>query len=119
GGATTPTPTPTPSATPYDPTKPIDLGGITGVTAEQQAFAENLVAATVRDLPRWSDLEVVEAAGFRSIGDAATGHEHYIQWEWIDDDVVLDPDRPESLVFRPRPDGTKELISAMYMLPSE
>jgi hypothetical protein len=109
----------TPTGTPYDPTKPIDLGGTPGVTAEQQAFAENLVAATLRDLPQWSDLGVVEAAGFRSIGDAATGHEHYIQWEWIDDDVVLDPDRPESLVFRPLPDGTKELVSAMYMLPGE
>ena len=25
---------------------------------------------------------------------AATGHEHYIQWEWIDDDVWLDPRLP-------------------------
>jgi hypothetical protein len=103
----------------YDPTMPIDLGGVEGVTPQQQAFAENLVAATVRDLPQWSDLEVVEAAGFRSIGDAATGHEHYLQWDWIDDDVWLDPDRPESLVFEPQPDGTKKLVSAMFMLPSE
>ena len=104
---------------PYDPSAPIDLSGTPGVTAEQQAFAENLVAATIRDLPQWADLEVVEAAGFRSIGDAATGHEHYINWEWIDDDVWLDPDYPESLVFAPGPDGTKQLVSAMYMLPSD
>ncbi|HZB39475.1 MAG TPA: hypothetical protein VE487_00835 [Ilumatobacter sp.] len=103
---------------PYDPSLPIDLGGVPGVTPEQQAFAENLVAATVRDLPQWSDLAVVEAAGFHSIGDAITGHEHYIQWEWIDDDVWLDPDRPESLVFEPQPDGSKKLVSAMFMLPS-
>jgi hypothetical protein len=102
---------------PYDPTKPIDLGGMPGVTLEQQAFAENLVAATVRDLPQWADVEVAEAAGFRSIGDAATGHEHYIQWDWIDDDVMLDPDRPESLVFTRGPDGTKQLVAAMFMLP--
>ena len=102
---------------PYDPELPIDLGGIDGVTPRQQAFAENLVAATVRDLPQWADLDVVEAAGFRSIGDGATGHEHYIQWDWIDDDVVLDPDFPESLVFEPQPDGSKKLVSAMFMLP--
>jgi hypothetical protein len=103
---------------PYDPELPIDLGGLEGVTLKQQAFAENLVAATVRDLPRWSDLDAVAAAGFHSIGDGATGHEHYIQWDWIDDEVWLDPDYPESLVFEPQPDGTKRLVSAMFMLPS-
>ena len=107
-----------PTATPYDPSLPIDLGGDPDVSAQQQAFAENLVAVTLRYLPQWADLEVVEAAGFRSIGDAATGHEHYIQWDWIDDDVWLDPNYPESLVFEPQPDGTKRLVSAMYMLPS-
>lgn len=106
------------ASTPYDPELPIDLGGVEGVTPQQQAYAENLVAATVRDLPQWSDLDVVEAAGFRSIGDGATGHEHYIQWDWIDDDTILDPDFPESLVFEPQPDGSKRLVSAMYMLPS-
>jgi hypothetical protein len=105
------------TTTPYDPTKPIDLSGVPGVTPEQQAFAENLVAATVRDLPQWADPAVAEAAGFRSIGDGATGHEHYIQWDWIDDDVWLDPDHPESLVFEPQPDGSKRLVSAMFMLP--
>jgi hypothetical protein len=104
--------------TPYDPELPIDLGGVEGVTPQQQAYAENLVAATVRDLPQWADLDVVEAAGFRSIGDGATGHEHFIQWDWIDDDTILDPDFPESLVFEPQPDGSKRLVSAMYMLPS-
>lgn len=108
----------TAATTPYDPELPIDLGGIDGVTPQQQAFAENLVAATVRDLPQWSDLEAVAAAGFRSIGDGSTGHEHYIQWDWIDDDVILDPDYPESLVFEPQPDGSKRLVSAMFMLPS-
>ena len=101
----------------YDPTKPIDLGGVEGVTPEQQAFAENLVAENVLRLPQWADPAVAEAAGFHSIGDGLTGHEHYIQWDWIDDDVWLDPDAPESLVYEPQPDGTKKLVSAMYMLP--
>jgi hypothetical protein len=104
---------------PYDPTQPIDLGGVEGVTAEQQAFAENLVATNVVRLPQWSDPAVAEAAGFHSIGDAATGHEHYVQWDWINDDVWLDPDAPESLVYEPQPDGSKKLVSAMYMLPDD
>ena len=103
---------------PYDPSQPIDLGGVDGVTPQQQAAAENLVAVTLVRLPQWSDPKVAEAAGFHSIGDAGTGHEHYINWDWIDDDVVLDPDAPEALVYEPRPDGSKKLVSAMYMLPS-
>ncbi len=112
--------TPEPAAVPtvaYDPTKPIDLGGVAGVTPEQQAAAENLVAVTVVRLPQWADYKVAEAAGFHSIGDALTGHEHYINWDWINDDVTLDPDHPESLVYVPQPDGSKLLVSVMYMLP--
>ncbi|MFN8022838.1 MAG: hypothetical protein U0Q03_15030 [Acidimicrobiales bacterium] len=113
GSAAAPTPVP------YDPTKPIDLSGTPGVTPEQQAAAENLVAVTLVRLPQWSDYRDAEAAGFHSIGDGATGHEHFINWDWIDDDVILDPDQPESLVYAPQPDGSKKLVSAMYMLPSD
>ena len=103
----------------YDPTKPIDLSGVEGVTPEQQAFAENLVAVNVVRLPQWADPAVAETAGFHSIGDADSGHEHYVQWDWIDDEVWLDPDAPESLVYEPQPDGSKKLVSAMYMLPQD
>jgi len=103
---------------PFDPVQPVDLSGVDGVTPEQEAFAEDLVTRTLRDLPQWSDPEVADAAGFHSIGDAATGHEHYVQWDWINDDVMLDPNHPESLVYEPQPDGSKRLVSAMYMLPT-
>jgi hypothetical protein len=104
---------------PYDPELPIDLSGVDGVSLQQQAFAENLVARTIHYLPQWADPAVAEAAGFRSIGDGGTGHEHYVQWDWINDDVWLDPNFPESLVFEPQPDGSKTLVSAMYMLPRD
>ncbi|HYN34151.1 MAG TPA: hypothetical protein VES40_16125, partial [Ilumatobacteraceae bacterium] len=113
GGATAAVPKP------YDPTMPIDLSGTPGVTPQQQAAAENLIAVTLVRLPQWSDYKVAEAFGFRSIGDGGTGHEHFIQWDWINDDVILDPDQPESLVFEPQPDGSKKLVSAMYMLSTD
>jgi hypothetical protein len=103
--------------TPYDPTKPIDLAGVEGVTPEQQAAAENLIAITLWRLPRWADYRVAEAAGFQSIGDGLTGYEHFIQWDWINDNDVLDPERPESLVYRVDRDGNRTLEAAMYMLP--
>jgi hypothetical protein len=104
---------------PYDPTKPIDLGGVPGVTPEQQARAENLIAVTLLRLPKFADPTVAFGAGYRSIEDAGTGYEHYINWSYIDDGVVLDPDRPESLVYRAYPDGRRELQAAMYMLSTK
>jgi len=101
---------------PYDPTKPIDLGGGPGVTPEQQARAENLVAITVIRLPQWSDPAKAEAAGFHSIGDGLTGYEHFINWDYINDDKILDPDFPESLVYNTS-GGKRVLESAMFMLP--
>jgi len=101
---------------PYDPTQPIDLGGVPGVTPEQQAAAENLVAINVVRLPQWSDYKVAEAAGYHSIGDGPE-FEHFIKWDSINDDVALDPDHPESLVYSTQPDGSTKLLSAMYFLP--
>jgi hypothetical protein len=103
--------------TPYDPTKPIDLSGVDGVTPEQQARAENLIAITLLRLPQWSDTKVAEAAGYKSIGDGFTGYEHFINWDTINDEFTLDPDHPESLVYRVDRDGTRTLEATMFMLP--
>ena len=61
---------------------------------------------------------MAEAEGYHSIGDASTGHEHFINWNTIDDGKVLDPDHPESLVYEPQSDGSRKLVSAMFMLPT-
>ena len=84
------------------------------MTAEQQARAETLVASTLADLPQFADVTTVGALGFRSIGDAATGFEHYINPAFIGDDSFLDPNRPESLVYQV--DGeARTLVSAMFI----
>jgi hypothetical protein len=99
----------------YDPNKPLDFGGVEGVTPEQQARAENLVAVTLAGLPQWSDPAVAEAAGFRSIGDGRTGVEHFVHQGYMRDDVILDPDQPESLVYDTT-EGGRKLVAAMYMV---
>jgi hypothetical protein len=101
---------------PYEPGRPIDLGGVDGVSPEQQARAENLLAVTLVRLPQFADPATAETAGFHSIGDALTGDEHYINWAYVNDDKILDPDYPESLVYQIR-DGRKTLVAAMFMLP--
>jgi hypothetical protein len=100
---------------PYDPTLPIDLSGVDGVTPQQQARAENLLAVTILRLPQFADPAAVEAMGFVSIGDGFLGHEHYLNAANMRDDKLLDPDFPESLVFDTSV-TPKKLVAAMYML---
>jgi hypothetical protein len=101
----------------YDPTKPIDLSGVPGVTPGQQARAENLVAINLIRLPHFADYRTAEAEGYHSIRDGFTGFEHFVNWKSINDSDSLDPDHPESLVYSTSGGGRK-LVSAMYMLPT-
>ncbi len=100
---------------PFDPDQPIDFSGVEGVTPAQQAWAENVVGATLLLLPQWSDPEYALAHGFQSIGDGLTGIEHFINDENIDDPAIFDPARPESLVWDTT-SGERRLVAAMYML---
>jgi len=97
----------------------IDLSGFPGVTLDEQRRAELLIFNTREILPRFSTPEIATDFGFTSIGDGATGVEHYINWSYINDEYELDPNYPESLVFAVEPDGSRRLVSAMYMLGDE
>jgi hypothetical protein len=105
-----------PTAHPYDPALPIDLSGFPGVSPQEQARAENLIALTLARLPQFADPAVAEAGGFRSIHDGLTGHEHFINPAYVADTDILDPDHPESLVYDTT-SGHRKLVSAMFMLP--
>jgi hypothetical protein len=98
---------------PFDPSEPTDFGGVPGVIPEQQAREEALVARTLQDLPQFADVSKIGALGFTSIGDAGSGFEHYVNSAYLRDDAFLDPNRPESLVYRV--DGDKRtLVAAMF-----
>jgi hypothetical protein len=97
----------------------VDLSGVDGVTPEQQAYAEALLVDAIEQLPTWANYDDAIADGFKSIGDGLTGEEHVIHWDWIEDDVWLDPSKPESLVYKvDNAKGTKTLEAAMFLLPS-
>jgi hypothetical protein len=111
------------AAEPYNATIPVNLGGVEGVSAEQQARAEDLVELNLEELPQWAaegpnqaDAEWLNSQGYYSIGDAGTGFEHWMNWPSLADDKILDPDQPESLVFKVDGPNEKTLAAAMYML---
>jgi hypothetical protein len=100
---------------PFDPNLPIDPGGVEGVTPQQQAAAENLLAMTVVQLPQFEDPATAESMGFVSIGDGFLGHEHYLNAANMNDERLLDPDYPESLVYDTSV-TPKKLVAAMFMM---
>lgn len=104
------------TARPFDPAQPVDLSGYPGVSAEQQARAEDLLQRSLDALPHWADPATAVAEGYASIGDGLTGFEHFLKWASINDETYLDPTAPESLVYRVE-GGQKTLSAAMFILP--
>ena len=86
------------------------------MTPAELKRAETLLAATIKDLKRYEYPSEAYAAGYRSIGDAATGDEHYVNWAYSNDGHILDPMRPESVVYEYR-NGKQQAVAAMYSLP--
>ena len=99
----------------FDPSLPLDISNVEGVSAEQELRAANLIKETGVKLLHWADPKTAYAEGWRSIGDAATGFEHYQNYSLYDDDKFLDPSAPESLVYRVGLGGQRTLVSAMFM----
>jgi hypothetical protein len=102
---------------PWDPALPFDLSGVPGVGFAQEARARALLEETILVLPRFADVSTLGELGYRSIGDERTGFEHFINTGYIGDDHFLDPEYPESLVFRvdgPEPTD-RTLVSAMFI----
>src|SRR6478672_10663980 len=95
---------------------PIRLVSQAGVTPVQLHRAEALIAATMIDLKRFATPAQAYAAGYRSIGDAVTGDEHFVNWSYANDGHILDPKRPESVVYEVR-NGKQAAVAAMYALP--
>lgn len=90
---------------------------VSPVSAKRPARADRLIADTKRELARWKDYRVAEADGFVSMGDGRSGFEHFGNRANARTPETLDPAHPESLVYSVSADGTRTLVSAMYITP--
>ena len=84
---------------PWDPTQANRLLGCRRRHDRAAGPRRGLVEATLEQLPQFADVRRSRPLGYRSIGDAGTGHEHFINMRLIEDDAFLDPPQPESLVY--------------------
>ena len=102
---------------PYDTDDPVISLYDPRLSEGQRAAAQALVDDVRDEMARFTDAASVEAEGYVSIGDGITGYEHFSHPELRQDDITLEPNRPESIVFRVGPDGSRELVSAMFIMP--
>lgn len=87
---------------------------------EQVMYMLDLIEETEQELPAYADLDYIQSLGFENFGAMAPGgYDHWTNIGWINDEHILDPAYPESLVFRHTSDGGYELQAAMFFLPSE
>ena len=100
----------------YDPSEGVDLSGIPGVTAGEQAAAEQLVRSTLRGSPSLDSAAAARAAGYRPVTTVRSGTERWIRWASLEDDHQLDPDHPEALLFDVDADGSRTLVAVEYLL---
>jgi hypothetical protein len=100
----------------HDPGGPITSIYDPRVTPTQRAAARALIDETREGMQRFVTIDDVVAEGYVSIGDGRTGFEHFVHIGYIADGLELDPQRIESIVARVNPDGTKDIVSAMYLM---
>ena len=88
-------------------------------TAEQEMALHDLITRTEAELPAFADVSTLPALGFHDFGITVDGWAHWINRGWVDDDHILDPTHPESLVYRSTAQGGWELQAAMFILPTD
>ena len=83
-------------------------------TREQQEAADGLVERSNRAVEKhgWEDFQNAVADGFQSHPNDGR---HYFNAEYVFDDRVLDPERPEFLMYYETPQG-KRLVGFMFYM---
>ncbi|MGB2757352.1 MAG: hypothetical protein WBD02_06770 [Acidimicrobiia bacterium] len=84
-------------------------------TPEPLAEEAELIRDSKAAVKRYVTTADAEAAGYRSIGDAMTGFEHFVNTPYLNDGYAMDAAHVESLVFKVE-GAKKTLVSAMYIL---
>jgi LPXTG-motif cell wall-anchored protein len=99
------------------PNEPMPSGFDPNWTPEQTAYAQRLVDRTTAALPQFANPAILPLMGYAYIfdGQQPGTYQHWIHVSRILDSHTLDPQFPESLVFRNTGDGPV-LEAAMYML---
>jgi hypothetical protein len=96
---------------------------VAAATDEERAKAEALWKASIASAVQWRDPDAAAAAGFRFRERSQAGQERPVRFlhvpnpAWRADGRVLDPARPETLVYWNGPGDRLTLVGVMYTAP--
>jgi hypothetical protein len=93
-----------------------DAGQAPPVTAAELAAAARLVGDVQSGTRRFADVAVARAEGYREIMLDSRGLAHYHNQAYFLDGRVLDPERPEQLIYLERPTGETQLVGVMFLM---
>lgn len=82
---------------------------------EQQEAADKLAAETKAGVAKYVDLSAAEADGYQPSSPSWRPITHYLNPGYHRDGEILDPDRPEALVYANTSEGAV-LLGAMYLM---
>jgi hypothetical protein len=96
-----------------------NLPDVAAATADERARAEALWRDSIANAERWRDPEAAAAAGFRFRDNSLAANRpvrllHVPNPAWRADGRVLDPARPETLIYWRDPDDRLVLVGVMY-----
>ena len=95
-----------------------DHGDAVAVTASELEAATRLVVDTKAGVARLESLEAAKAEGYYEVAPPRNGLVHYMNTAYNRDGRILDPARPESLIYLRLTDGRWTLVGAMYRMPA-
>lgn len=88
-----------------------------GSTGPETQRARRFVQETFRAARAngWQDIDKAKADGFASFAGDPT---HFVKNEYLRDEAVVDPNRPEYLMYYPHPDNADQmiLVGVMYLV---
>jgi hypothetical protein len=85
-------------------------------TPQQQGAADKLVKETKAGVAKYTDLSAATAAGYQPMSPTWQPVTHYLNPAYQRDGEILDPERPEALVYANTSKGPI-LVGAMYLMP--
>lgn len=84
-------------------------------TTAQRAAADQLVTDTTAGIARFADLAAAKAEGYQAVTPTWLPVVHYVHPDYLRNGDVLDPDRPESLVYG-HSGQDPVLLGAMFLM---
>lgn len=105
-----------------DPSAPSGIlhehGEAVAVTSAELEAAARLVADTKAAAVRFEDIDAALAEGYYQVAPPRNGLAHYMNTSYNRDGRILDPERPESLIYLRMTNGGWRLVGVMYRMPS-